>query len=47
MQNAVPAVSVQEMTAMKGVSNVVHIVVVDDDDLFRETLALNLEHVVN
>jgi two-component system response regulator ChvI len=30
------------MTSMNGASNPVHIVVVDDEDLFRESLGLNL-----
>src|SRR6266852_9695284 len=34
--------SVQEMTLMKGPSNVVRVVVVDDDHLFCETLGLCL-----
>jgi two-component system, OmpR family, response regulator ChvI len=34
--------SVQEMTSVKGASNVVRVVVVDDDDLFCETLDLTL-----
>jgi len=41
VQNSLLA-GAQEMTSMKGASNAVQIVVVDDDDLFRETLGLGL-----
>jgi two-component system response regulator ChvI len=42
MQDILMASSVREMTSMRGTSNALRVVIIDDDELFRETLGLNL-----
>src|SRR5882757_9797455 len=42
MQEILLASSVREMTPVTGASNMLRVVIVDDDDLFREALGLNL-----
>src|ERR1700737_3589852 len=42
MQDILMASSVREMTSMRGTSNALRVVIIDDDELFREALGLNL-----
>ena len=42
MQEILLASSVREMTPMTGASNMLRVAIIDDDDLFREALGLNL-----
>jgi two-component system response regulator ChvI len=42
MQDILMASSVHEMTSMRGTSNALRVVIIDDDELFSEALGLNL-----